>query len=146
MFSSDLAQVKSRFPLLHSAWDRQPCHRDSAWSLVWHSPSPGAQWQPREPQQSAWGTLGSGAELQAEQGQSHTGRMLMPTYNSHWNTWKWVTPRNTWARRTEKKPTSAYFFMCGINYGQFKFFILSTQYRVGKPFCLWASKFSGAFL
>lgn len=28
MFSSGLTQVKSRFPLLQSAWDRQPCHQN----------------------------------------------------------------------------------------------------------------------
>lgn len=138
-------QLKSRadFPCFSQPGTHSPATRlGLCLELSMAQPRTTGTAQPREAQQTALGLWLVGQDWR----QSQTGKMLMPTYNFHWNTWKWVTPCNTWARKIEKKPTPAYFFICGINYGQLKFFILSTQYRVGKPFYLCASKFSGAFL
>lgn len=91
------------------------------WSWAWHSLSPGAQWQPSH-SKLLWGPQLVGQDWKQSKARATLEKVLMPTYNFHWSTWKWVTPCNTWARKTEKKPSSAYFFICGINYGQFKFF------------------------
>lgn len=98
-FSLGLAEVKSRFP---TCFSRPGICGPAArlglcleLSMAQLQPRTTVTAQSREPQQTALGTSVSGAGLKAKQGQSHMEKMLMPTYNFHWNTWKWVTPCNT---------------------------------------------------
>lgn len=101
------------------------------------------RWQ----QQTALGTSVRNAGLKTQEGQSHTGSGADAYLQFPLRHTERVTLCNTWAREIKKGTNLlAYFFSCGIKYGQFKLPFLSAQYRAGKPFHLCASKFSGAFL